>query len=231
MPTPRLFSQIGIVATVLSLHVRAPIARFLSPAINKVAKSNISPDALTVIGTVGTCTAALYFYPHGNFFWGTVVVTVFVLLDLVDGLLARAKGTSSMWGAFLDSTLDRVGDGAIFSALAIWFARDGRSLPLMCAALFCLVFGAVTSYSKARAESLGMTCNVGFAERAERLIAILVATGISGLGVPYLLPTALWALCAATAITVVQRLVEVYRQASALGDVAPPPPSTAVKKG
>lgn len=208
----------------LSLQFRAPIARFLGPAVTRVAQTRLNPDVLTVIGTVGTCACALYFYPHGNFWWGTVALTFFVLMDLVDGQLARARGTSSLWGAFLDSTLDRVADGAIFAALAIWFARDGHSTPLMVAALFCLVFGAVTSYSKARAESLGLTCNVGFAERAERLIAILVATGISGLGVPYLLPTTLWALVGATAITVLQRFVEVHRQASAMSHVAPPAP-------
>lgn len=208
----------------LSLHVRAPIARFLGPAVKKVARTRVNPDVLTVVGTVGTCGCALYFYPHGNFWWGTVALTVFVLMDLVDGQLARARGTSSLWGAFLDSSLDRVADGAIFAALAIWFARGGHSIPLMSAALYCLVFGAVTSYSKARAESLGMTCNVGFAERAERLIAILVATGISGLGVPYLLPTALWALVGATSITVVQRFAEVYRQSALLAGTPPPAP-------
>lgn len=214
----------------LSLRVREPITRFLTPAVKKIAQSNANPDVITVIGTIGTIASALYFYPHGNFFWGTVVVTVFVLTDLIDGLLARTRGTSSLWGAFLDSTLDRVGDGAIFSGLAIWYAREGDSVPLLCATLFCLVFGAVTSYAKARAESLGMTCNVGFAERAERLIAILVAIGLSGLGIPYLLPTVLWLLCAATGFTVYQRFAEVRRQATKLVGVAPPPPSKAAPK-
>ncbi|WP_242423635.1 phosphatidylinositol phosphate synthase, partial [Frankia sp. EI5c] len=146
------------------------------------------------------------------FFVGTLVITLFVFSDLVDGVIARARGISSKWGAFLDSTSDRVGDGAIFGSLVIWYAGDGDSLPLAGAALLCLVAGSVTSYVKARAEGLGFTCDVGFAERGERLLILLVAAGLYGLGVPYLLPAALWFLVGATLLTVTQRIVHVHRQ-------------------
>jgi CDP-diacylglycerol---glycerol-3-phosphate 3-phosphatidyltransferase len=131
--------------------------------------------------------------------------------------VARVRGSSGRWGAFLDSTLDRIGDGAVFGALALWYAGDGDSMTLCAVAVYDLVAGAVTSYAKARAESLGMTCNVGIAERSERLIAILALTGLSGLfGVPVLRAIGLWGLAVATTITVGQRIREVYRQSHGL---------------
>jgi phosphatidylinositol phosphate synthase len=174
----------------------------------------VTADAITVVGTLGAVGAALGFFSQGIFFVGTLVIWFFVMLDMVDGAVARAGGVSSKFGALLDSTLDRVADGAIFGALAWWFATDGNNNPLLLASLLCLVFGAVTSYIKARAEGLGMTANVGIAERAERLIVVLVGTGLDGLGVPYVQAVALWLLVAATGITVCQRLAEVKRQSN-----------------
>jgi CDP-diacylglycerol--glycerol-3-phosphate 3-phosphatidyltransferase len=180
----------------------------------------VSPDVVTVVGTAGLAGAALGFYTRGVFFVGTLVITLFVFSDLVDGLIARARNVSSRWGAFLDSTSDRVGDAAIFGSLAIWYAGDGDSLPLVYASLACLAFGSIISYAKARAEGLGFTCDVGFAERGERLLIVLIAAGLYGLGVPYLLPAALWFLAGATALTAAQRVVHVYRQ-HARGGIPP----------
>lgn len=194
-------------------QVRAPIARALAPLGEALARTGVSPDVITIVGTVGVSAGALAFFTRGVFFLGAVVITCFVFSDLLDGLVARHRGTSSIWGAFLDSSLDRIGDGAIFGSLVIWYAGRGHSVLLAGVALFALVMGSVTSYVKARAQSLGLTCDVGFAERAERLIIVLVAAGLYGLGVPYLLPIALWFLAAATLVTVIQRLVEVHRQA------------------
>lgn len=205
----------GSISTVLNLHVRAPIARFLAPLVGWLARSGVSPDVVTVIGTVGVSAGALAFFTRGEFLLGALVITAFVFSDLLDGQIARARGTSSPWGAFLDSALDRVGDSAVFGSLVLWYAGRGHSLPLAAAALGALVGGALTSYIKARAESLGLSANVGFAERAERLIIVLAGAGLYGMGVPYLLPAALWFLAAATAVTAVQRLVEVHRQAAA----------------
>jgi CDP-diacylglycerol--glycerol-3-phosphate 3-phosphatidyltransferase len=200
---------------VLSLHVRAPIARFLAPLVGVLARAGVSPDIVTFVGTVGVSAGALVFFTRGHFFVGTLVITAFVFSDMLDGLIARARGTVSVWGAFWDSALDRVGDAAVFGSLVMWYAGDGDSLPLAGAALGALIGGSVTSYVKARAESVGLSANVGFAERAERLIIVLVCAGLYGLGVPLLLPIALWFLAGATAITAVQRFIEVRRQAVA----------------
>lgn len=204
----------------LGIHARPQINKVIEPTARKMAAIGITPDALTIIGTIGVAAGALAFYPRGKFLVGTLVITAFVFSDLMDGAVARAAGTSGPWGAFLDSSLDRVGDGAVFGALALWYAGDGNSTTLCAVALYDLVAGVVTSYAKARAESLGMTCNVGIAERAERLVAVLVLTGLSGIfDAPILRSIALWGLAVVTSITVVQRFVEVRRQ-SRLLDVA-----------
>jgi CDP-diacylglycerol--glycerol-3-phosphate 3-phosphatidyltransferase len=200
-------------ATMLGIHARPQISKVTEPVARRLVSWGVTPDALTIVGTIGVSGGALGFYPRGHFFVGTLVITAFVFSDLLDGAVARVRGTSGPWGAFLDSTLDRVGDGAVFGALALWYAGRGHSVTMCAVAIYDLVAGAVTSYAKARAESLGMTANVGIAERSERLITILVLTGLSGLfGVPELRRAALWLLAVATTITVVQRMVEVRRQ-------------------
>ena len=153
------------------------------------------PDAITWIGTIGVSTAAFVFYTRGSFLIGTLVIIAFIFSDMLDGTMARLSGRSGNWGAFLDSTLDRVADGAIFLSLLIWFARTEQWW-LVGATSVCLIGGMIVSYAKARAEGLGMTCNVGFAERTERLILVLLPTLIAGFGVPYIkqLPCGSWRL-------------------------------------
>ncbi len=176
----------------------------------------MTPNALTIAGTIGMSAGALWLFPTGHLFAGVVVCTCFVLTDMLDGTLARIKGTTGKFGAFLDSSMDRVADAAVFAGLAIWFVRGGDDRVLAAVALFCLVAGALVSYAKARAESLGLTCDVGFAERTERLLIGLLATGLSGLGVPYVLPAGLWLLAAVSAFTFGQRVLAARRSAAEL---------------
>jgi CDP-diacylglycerol--glycerol-3-phosphate 3-phosphatidyltransferase/CDP-diacylglycerol--inositol 3-phosphatidyltransferase len=184
------------------------------PVAHLFIRLGISPDAVTVVGTVGVVAGALVFFPRGQLWLGVVVITAFVFSDLIDGYMARTLGTSSRWGAFLDSTLDRFGDAAIFSGLAIWFFGGGDDRLLAYVALWALVMGSVTSYTRARAESLGMDARGGIAERADRLVAVLVVTFFADvLDLPVLLSIVLWALAAASTITVIQRMVLVRRQA------------------
>ncbi|WP_203979888.1 phosphatidylinositol phosphate synthase [Planotetraspora silvatica] len=194
--------------------LRPAVTRVMTPLGRTLARLGISPDAITLVGTLGVVASALFFFPRGQLFLGTVVITVFVFADALDGVLARMTGKGSVWGAFLDSTLDRLADASVFSGLILYFVlKDDPEIILAGVALFCLVAGALVSYAKARAEGLGMTANVGIAERTERLVVALVAAGLSGLGVPYILAIGLWLLAAASAFTVVQRMVHVYRQA------------------
>jgi CDP-diacylglycerol--glycerol-3-phosphate 3-phosphatidyltransferase len=197
----------------LNLHARDAINRITGPIGRGLVRVGVTADMITIIGTLGVTTGAVVFYPRGSLFGGTVFITCFVFSDLIDGAVARARGTTGRWGAFLDSTCDRIGDGAIFGGLLWWYAGPGHQRVLGALTLACLVGGTVISYAKARAESLGYTCNVGIAERSERLLTILITTGLSGLGIPYIAAIGLWALAIATAFTVVQRFVVVHRQA------------------
>jgi len=195
------------------LNLRPAVARVVGPLAARLLRLGVTPDMVTVAGVVGAVAGALALVARGHFFWGGVVVTVSVLTDALDGTMARLRGPAGRWGAFLDSTLDRIADASIFCALALWFAGRGDSTLLLALSLFCLVAGAVTSYAKARAEGLGMTCDVGLAERAERLILILLGILLAGLGLTIALSIALWLLAVASAVTVAQRLAEVHRQA------------------
>lgn len=188
----------------------------MDPLVTRLHAWGVTPDAVTATGTVGVVAAALVFFPRGSFFVGTLVITVFVLTDTVDGALARKRGTPSRFGAWLDSTCDRLADGAVFGSLVLWYAGKGDDDVLLAVALLVLVASVVVSYEKARAEGLGMTCDVGIIERTERLIIVLAATGLVGLGVPdVVLGGALWLLAALSVVTLYQRFAEVRRQAAA----------------
>jgi CDP-diacylglycerol--glycerol-3-phosphate 3-phosphatidyltransferase len=175
----------------------------------------VSPDVVTVIGTLGVAVAALVCFPQGWLWQGALVVTLFVISDMIDGLMAKMSGTSSNWGAFLDSTSDRLGDAAVFGGILLYFVYRESSTLWAGIALAGLVFGQWTSYVKARAESLGYTCAGGLAARADRLVIILAGALLAGLGVPYVLQIAVAGLAVTSMITVVQRIGQVRRQAKA----------------
>src|SRR6185437_15896865 len=196
------------------------LGRLLAPAGRALARTPVTPNMITVVGAIGLTAGALTLFPTGHLFAGTMVCTGFVLSDMLDGALARMQGSTGPFGAFLDSTLDRVGDAAVFGGLAIWFVSGGHDRLLAAVALFCLVAGLLVSYARARAEGLGIKADVGIAERTERLLIGLVATGLSGLGVPYVLSIGLWIVAVLSAITFGQRVYAV-RKATTPGRPAP----------
>lgn len=200
-------------AKILSVVSRAGLARFLDPVARALLRLGITPNAVTLTGTLAVCVGAIGFGARGHLIVAVLFVTVSCFTDLVDGAMARARGTGSCFGALLDSTMDRVADGAIFGSAAYWLASE-RQWSGCVAALSCLVLGQVVSYVKARSEGLGIACNVGIAERAERLILIGVGGLLQGFGVPHALEALLWVLCLLSAITVYQRIAHVYRQAT-----------------
>jgi CDP-diacylglycerol--glycerol-3-phosphate 3-phosphatidyltransferase/CDP-diacylglycerol--inositol 3-phosphatidyltransferase len=198
-----------------------------APVGNLLLRLGVSPNAVTLVGTLGVCAGALVCFPQGWLLAGVLVITAFVFSDMIDGYMARTSGQASPFGAFLDSTLDRIGDGAVFGGLALYYVGPGDSEWRAALAIYCLVLGSVTSYARARAESLGMQAKVGIAERSDRLVAILFMTGLADLlrhlgvpdGVMWLIPITLGVLAVASTVTVVQRIMVVRRQALAL----PPP--------
>jgi CDP-diacylglycerol--glycerol-3-phosphate 3-phosphatidyltransferase len=195
-------------------------ARILGPLARALTKRGISPDVVTLVGTAGVLVGALVCFPRGWLWQGVVVITVFVFSDMVDGQMAKLSGTASRWGAFLDSSLDRLADGAVFGGVLLYFVTQRDSAGWASVALAALVLGQLTSYVKARAESLHFTVTGGLAARADRLVVILLGSLLAGLGVPYVLEGAVALLAVAGLVTVCQRIVQVRRQAL-LEDVRP----------
>ncbi len=208
----------------LGVSARPAVAKVVAPVVARLAKAGITPDMVTVTGTVGAVLGAVVLIATGHLFWGAFMVTVFVLLDMLDGALARARGGGSVFGAVLDSVGDRAADAAVFGALVWWYSGAGNNRLIVLLALICLVLGVLTSYIKARAEGVGLSCDVGIVERTERLILVLVGTGFTGLGVPYALHVMLCVLLAGSAMTVGQRFSAVRRGAA--GAALPIPPAT-----
>jgi CDP-diacylglycerol--glycerol-3-phosphate 3-phosphatidyltransferase len=201
-------------AKILSVVSRAGLARILDPVAGALLRVGVTPNAVTVLGTLGVLVGALGFATRGHLTIALVIITVSCFTDMVDGSMARQRGITNKFGGLLDSSMDRIADGAIFGAVAYYYTTQHEPR-LVAAALLCLLTGQVVSYVKARAEGLGFTCNVGIIERAERLVGI----GIGGLlwtfHVPYGLETVMWLLGALSIVTIGQRLGTVYRQAQA----------------
>ena len=195
-----------------------------APLGNLFLRWGISPNTVTFVGTLGVVAGAVIFFPQGQLLVGVLVITAFVFSDMIDGYMARTSGQVTKFGAFWDSTLDRIGDAAIFGGLAMYYAGPGDNDWFAGLAIYCLSMGSVTSYARARAESLGMHAKVGIAERADRLVSILVVTGLADLvnrlgageDALWAIPVTLGALAIASTVTVVQRVLVVRDQARAL---------------
>ena len=192
---------------------RKVAAVIIDPPAKLLVRMKVSPDAVTLTGTIGGSLSMLILIPQGEFIWAFVLGVCFGMSDLLDGTMARMTGKSGPWGNFLDATLDRITDGAVFAALVLW-GMSQDNYWIVGGALLALVSGQVVSYAKARAEAVGATANVGIAERAERLILTGIAVLLTGLGVPYVLAIALWIIGIAGVVTVLQRMIEVRRQLS-----------------
>jgi CDP-diacylglycerol--glycerol-3-phosphate 3-phosphatidyltransferase/CDP-diacylglycerol--inositol 3-phosphatidyltransferase len=193
----------------------------LAPIINALIRLKVSPDVVTLVGTLGVSAGALIFFPQGMLWQGVVFIALFVFSDLIDGAMARKMGRTDDFGAFLDSSLDRVADGALFAGAALYFAwvADDRLYTALC--LVILVMGSVTSYLRAKADVLGYDAKVGIAERPDRLVGFLVPAFFADvLDLPILIELAVWVLAVAATITVGQRIWTVRRQALARAKAA-----------
>ena len=196
----------------LRIPLKSGVTRLITPLARLMMRVGITANGITVVGAVGSWVASFLFFTNGNFFVGTLVIALFLLSDLFDGTIARLSGSSgTRFGALLDSTLDRISDAVVIIALIFWSVENERDwlVPLIAS----LLLGFLISYIKARAEGLGIPCEVGVAERAERLIVLLTATGLYGLGVTTAMDVGLWFLVAINAVTVAQRFYVVMRDA------------------
>ena len=193
----------------ISGALKPTVTRLINPVARLALRIGLTPNSVTVLGAIGLVSSAMYFYINESYFVGTLVITVFALSDLFDGAMARiSEQGSSLWGGFLDSTIDRITDSAIIIAILIPLISADDSLALV--GLMTLVTGLLIPYIRAKAESFSIQCSVGIAERTERLIILLTAIGLHGLGVPYALAMGLWLLATLGVITVFQRIRTVY---------------------
>lgn len=190
--------------------LKPAVTRVITPAAKGLLRMGLTPNWMTVLGGIGVVASSYIFYPSAHFFTGTLVVTFFVLSDLFDGTMARiSKQGSSPWGSFLDSTVDRITDSSILIALIL--GLDVHQDGLIPVILIAILTGILVPYIRAKAESIGVQCSGGLAERTERLIIALVAIGLHGLGVHYALAIGMWLLAVLGTFTVMQRIVIVKK--------------------
>ena len=206
----------------LSIFGRATFAKATAPLGRALVATGLTPDAVTVIGTVASIAAAVTLFPTGHLFWGTMVIWLFVMFDMLDGAMARARGGGTRFGAVLDATCDRIADGAIFGGLAWWAVYHAQSKPLFVATLVVLVSSQVISYAKARAEASGLSADGGLIERPDRLVIVLVGAGLTGIGgywgidwLTWAVHLAIWILAVLSVVTVCQRVLAVRRSSGA----------------
>jgi len=190
----------------LSASLKPAVTRAINPIARAGLRIGLTPNAVTLIGAIGLISSALFLYPNGHLFGGTIAISIFALSDLFDGAMARISQTgASSWGGFLDSTIDRLTDSAILIGVVLYLISEKDALsPVV---LGALVLGSLVPYIRAKAESMQIECSGGIAERTERLIIALTAIGFEGLGVPYALAFGMWLLLILAAVTVIQRIL------------------------
>lgn len=186
--------------------LKATFRSAMVPVVDVLGKCGVTANGVTVFGLLVSCASAVLF-AQGHVRWAAFVMLASGLCDAIDGTLARRQGTIGPYGAFLDSTVDRYADGAVLGGIA-WHAAFVQADKVGCAlALIALIGSFAVSYTRARAESVGQDCAVGFMERPERVITLAVGA-LCGLRV---LPWAVGVLAVGTQITAVQRILHVRR--------------------
>jgi len=203
----------------LSELARSGLQRVLAPAVDFLIRRGVSPNAITTFGTIATIIGG-GFYARGHIMLAGWIVGLSAFCDLLDGSVARRSGRTSVFGAFYDSTLDRIADGAVLGGLALFFARNGvhheipnyMSTPMVSVLLLGILGSFLTSYTRARAEGLGIDARVGMLPRPERIVLLSAPQAFFGLafggwvlmGICVLLTVTAW-------VTVVQRVAFVRR--------------------
>ena len=194
----------------ISRILKPAVTRFITPVATLALRLGITPNAVTWVGAIGVVASALFFYPRGELFLGTIVIVFFVVSDIFDGTMARiSKQGASRWGGFLDSTIDRITDSSILIGVLIYLISHHNLLSFI--VIVALVTGLLVPYIRAKAESFSIVCSGGIAERTERIVIALLVIGLDGLGTPFVLAAGMWLLAILGLITVIQRLVIVKR--------------------
>lgn len=195
----------------LGNHGRSITKTIFTPLARLLLAAHVTPNMVTVTGTLVTIAVAVSTLPRGYLWQGALALGVVLFCDSIDGVLARMSGTSSPFGAFLDSTMDRLGDGAVFASLVAFavFTMEPsttRTVAII-AGLVAIVGAATVPYARARAESVGVIAKVGIAERTDRLIVALLGAALYGWGAPvFFFAAGLCWVAFASLVTVIQRV-------------------------
>ncbi len=210
----------------LSKYGRMFVAEPLAKLVMVLHRAGVTPNMLTYIGFAITAVSAFYL-ARGSFVWGGAILLLAAFFDMLDGSLARATNQSSVFGAFIDSTLDRYAESITFLALAYhYIVTPGGDTQLIL--IFLVIVGSImVSYTRARAEGLDIECKGGFLQRPERIVLLVIGLIVGGL-----LPI-LWILAIFTNFTALQRIYDVHAATSRPTPVLPPPvtPSKAPAPG
>jgi CDP-diacylglycerol--glycerol-3-phosphate 3-phosphatidyltransferase len=193
-----------------------PFYATVQPLVQRLIRSGVRPNTITTVGT-GLVLVSAVAYATGHIRWGGALLLLSGVADTIDGQVARSGAMVTRFGAFYDSTLDRVGDGATFIGIGAFLltASDvAYRIPAIILCMVAILGSLLVSYARARAEGLGLDCKVGIAQRAERVLLVGIASLVAGAGPRALLLEAIVSLLAvASIITVVQRFVYVYQHA------------------
>lgn len=200
----------------LGNHGRGFTRAIFTPLTKGLQRLGVTPNVVTVVGTVLSCVAAVTLLGRGYLLAGGLTLGVLLFMDSVDGILARMTNTSSDFGAFLDSTLDRITDGFVFGSL-LWWVITGipespwRTVAIVAGIVSMTAIGVVP-YTRAKAEVFGIAAKVGIAERTDRLVVVLVAAALYYVGLPlWVFAVGLAWVAFASSVTVLQRIVFTYR--------------------
>jgi CDP-diacylglycerol--glycerol-3-phosphate 3-phosphatidyltransferase len=189
-----------------------PAQEFRSQARDRLIQSRLTPNAISMVGLVGNLIAAVLITQE-LFVWGGIAFILGSVMDTLDGRYSRMSGKGTLFGAFLDSTLDRIEEGIVITAIAWYFAEQGDSLAAA-ACVYVVLGSLMVSYTRARAEALGVECKVGLATRPVRVVILsigIIFAGGFGSGNSELLAPAIYVMAALTTVTVIQRVWHVRR--------------------
>ena len=181
---------------------------------NRLIESRLTPNAISLTGFALNVLAAVLIW-QTEFFWGGVAFIIGSIMDTLDGAYSRMSDKGTAFGAFLDSTLDRIEEGIVLTGVAVWFARE-QNETAVAAVVIAVLASLVVSYTRARAEALGVECKVGIATRAVRVVILSAGLVFAALGA---LEPAVYVLAALSSFTVAQRIFHVRRQLTRLGAV------------
>ena len=194
----------------ISAHLKPSVVKIITPFCRALLRIGITPNAMTLFGTSIVVLGSVTLLAQGKLLAAFFVIGLALLTDLLDGTMARiSQSGPSKWGSFLDSTLDRIADGAVLIALSYYLLSEDKT-DLFWVTLLTFAVSTLVPYTRAKAESLGIACEGGFAERPERLLILGIAGAVYIAGVEVAMTIGLWFLLATSSLTVLQRIMKVW---------------------